>query len=79
MHHWNYNIEFAKDVIELSVSDHAKIHRFIKYDKKTFMYKDLNGNEIQVNDGNTWINICPTDAEVIIEGSETQGSTANNL
>ena len=42
-------------------------------------YQDLQGNEIQVNDGNTWINICPTDAEVVIEGSETQGSTANNL
>ncbi len=44
LHHWNYNIEFAKDVIELSQKDHAKIHRFIKYDQKTFMYKDLNGN-----------------------------------
>jgi len=44
LHHWNYNIEFAKDVIELTQKDHAKIHRFIKYDKKTFMYKDLNGN-----------------------------------
>jgi hypothetical protein len=43
-HHWNYNIEFAKDIIELSIKDHSKIHRFIKYDKKTFMYKDLNGN-----------------------------------
>jgi len=43
LHHWNYNNEFAKDVIELSKSDHEKIHRFIKYDKKTFMYKDLNG------------------------------------
>lgn len=44
LHHWNYNIEFAKDVIELTPKDHAKIHRFIKYDQKTFMYKDLNGN-----------------------------------
>jgi len=43
LHHWNYNIEFAKDVIELSIKDHSKIHRFIKYDQKTFMYKDLNG------------------------------------
>lgn len=43
LHHWNYNKEFAKDIIELSKLDHAKIHRFIKYDKKTFMYKDLNG------------------------------------
>lgn len=43
LHHWNYSKEFAHDVIEISKSDHAKIHRFIKYDKKTFMYKDLNG------------------------------------
>ena len=43
LHHWNYNIEFAKDVIELNTKDHAKIHRFMKYDQKTFMYKDLNG------------------------------------
>lgn len=44
LHHWSYNLEHAKDVIELSVSDHNKIHRFLKYDKKTFMYKDLSGN-----------------------------------
>jgi len=44
LHHWNYNIPFAKDIIELSVKDHSKIHRFMKYDKNTFMYKDLNGN-----------------------------------
>ena len=43
LHHWNYNIDYAKDTIELSKSDHYKVHRFIKYDKKTFMYKDLNG------------------------------------
>lgn len=43
-HHWNYTLRFALDVIELSPKDHAKIHRFMKYDKKTFMYKDLNGN-----------------------------------
>ena len=29
-------------------------------------YQDLNGNEIQVNDGNTFVNICPTDANVTI-------------
>ena len=34
--------------------------------KKT-VYKDLSGNEIKVNDGNTWINICPKDANVIFE------------
>ena len=35
-------------------------------------YEDLEGNEIQVNDGNTWINICPTDAKVEIEGLENE-------
>lgn len=31
------------------------------------VYKDLDGNEINVNDGNTFVNICPTDAEIVIE------------
>ncbi|MBO5478390.1 MAG: DUF3048 domain-containing protein [Clostridia bacterium] len=31
------------------------------------VYKDLQGNEIKVNDGNTYIQICPIDAEVVIE------------
>ncbi len=30
-------------------------------------YTDLEGKEINVNDGNTWINICPIDANVVIE------------
>lgn len=34
--------------------------------KKT-IYKDVNGNEIEVNDGNTWVNICPKDAQVKFE------------
>ena len=33
------------------------------------VYKDMNGNEIQVNDGNTFVNICPTDAEVTFGSS----------
>ena len=31
------------------------------------VYQDLEGNEIQVNDGNTWINICPVNANIVIE------------
>ena len=31
-------------------------------------YVDLNGNEIKVNDGNTWINVCPIDANVTFVG-----------
>ena len=39
-------------------------------------YEDLNGNEINVNDGNTWINICPTDANVEIEGPVATENTS---
>ena len=38
-------------------------------DEKT-VYKDLQGNEIKVNDGNTFVNICPTNAKVQIKGNE---------
>lgn len=31
------------------------------------VYKDLQGNEIEVNDGRTFIQICPIDADVVIE------------
>ena len=34
------------------------------------IYKDLDGNEIEVNDGNTFINICPANADVEIEGAQ---------
>ena len=47
-------------------------------DEKT-VYTDLQGNEIKVNDGNTWINICPINAEVEITGTENtvDGNTIN--
>ena len=35
--------------------------------KKQTVYKDLDGNEIEVNDGNTFFNICPIDSEVTFE------------
>lgn len=35
-------------------------------DSKT-IYKNLKGEIIDVNDGNTWINICPKNANVVIE------------
>ena len=31
------------------------------------VYKYMSGEEIEVNDGNTWINICPIDSEVTFE------------
>ena len=39
------------------------------------IYQDMEGNEIQVNDGNTFVNICPIDAEVVIEGAEEETTT----
>ncbi len=35
-------------------------------DKQT-KYEDLDGNEIEVNDGNTFVNICPKNAKVVIK------------
>lgn len=39
LHHWSYNEEHYKDVIELSVKDHATIHRFTTYDQERMMYR----------------------------------------
>lgn len=39
MHHWSYNEEHYKDVIELPVLDHTKLHRYIIYDPERFMYR----------------------------------------
>ena len=35
----------------------------------------MNGNVIDVNDGNTFVHICPTDADVKIEGTEETTNT----
>ena len=47
-------------------------------DEKT-IYQDMNGKEIQVNDGNTFVNICPTNADVKIEGIEQVTETTNTV
>ena len=39
------------------------------------VYQDLEGNVIDVNDGNTFVNICPTDADVILEAPEIETNT----
>ena len=41
------------------------------------VYKDLNGEEIEVNDGNTFIQICPIDADVEIIAPETESTSTN--
>ena len=49
-------------------------------DEKT-IYQDLEGNVIKVNDGNTFVHICPTNRKVEIVGpveESTENTTANN-
>ncbi len=48
-------------------------------DEKT-KYQDLEGNEIKVNDGNTFVNICSTDTDVVLEAPEvvTEGTNTVN-
>ena len=50
LHHWSYNEEHYKDVIELNQKEHNKIHRYLKYNQTTKMYKDLNGNLLLTKD-----------------------------
>lgn len=47
-------------------------------DEKT-VYKDLQGNEIKVNDANTWVNICPTDAKIVIQGASENENAVNTV
>jgi len=45
-HHWSYNEEHWKDVIELSSKDHYKLHRFMVYDQERMMYRRADNGEL---------------------------------
>ena len=45
-HHWSYNKKDAIDVIELSIKDHNKAHRFIVYDSERLMYRRCDNMEL---------------------------------
>lgn len=47
--------------------------------EETTQYQDMNGNKIQVNDGNTFVNICPTNASVKILGDSSGTSNTNTI
>ena len=50
--------------------------------KQKTVYQTLDGKEIEVNDGNTFVNICPISARVIIEGIQetpVDTTTSNNV
>jgi hypothetical protein len=42
-HHWSYRLEHVKDVIPLPRREHAKLHRYMKYDKDAMMYRTVRG------------------------------------
>lgn len=46
LHHWSYNKEHWLDVIDISVKDHMKAHRFIIYDQERMMYRRIDNNEL---------------------------------
>lgn len=46
LHHWSYNIEHAKDIIELSILDHSKAHRFLIYDQERKMYRRVDNMQL---------------------------------
>jgi hypothetical protein len=45
-HHWSYNDEHYKDVIDITPKDHAKAHRFIIYDQERKMYRKVGTFEL---------------------------------
>lgn len=38
-HHWSYNEEHWRDVIELEPLEHYKLHRYIVYDQERMMFR----------------------------------------
>ena len=44
LHHWSYNKEHYLDVIELSILEHNKLHRYMIYDQERMMYRRSDNN-----------------------------------
>lgn len=43
-HHWSYNEPHWKDVIVLTIAEHALLHRNMIYDQQYFLYRDSEGD-----------------------------------
>lgn len=65
LHHWSYNKEHWRDVIELNFKHHAKAHRFLVYDQERMMYRRIDNNELlDTKEKHTeWINWCVENKE----------------
>jgi hypothetical protein len=42
-HHWSYNDDHFMDFMWLTNKDHNKLHRYLTYSKKDFMYRTMGG------------------------------------
>jgi hypothetical protein len=47
MHHWSYNEEHYKDVIELTIPMHKKLHRYLRYDQSHKKYRTMDGRLLE--------------------------------
>ena len=43
LHHWSYQKQHWKDIIQLSIKDHFIVHRYMVYDQERMMYRTLEG------------------------------------
>lgn len=46
LHHWSYNPEHRKDVIEVTSREHSKAHIYMTYDQERMMYRRTDNNEL---------------------------------
>ena len=46
LHHWSYNELHYLDIIELSILEHNKLHRYIIYDQERMMYRRIDNMEL---------------------------------
>lgn len=69
LHHWSYRLENAKDVIELSVAAHLRLHCYLAYDQEQMCYRDTNGALLDTKDKHeAWIQtVQAIDARVLLE------------
>lgn len=49
-HHWSYNQEHWTDIIEVTITQHAKIHRYTVYSPQTRMYETIHGKPLNTRE-----------------------------
>jgi len=45
-HHWSYNEEHYRDIIDITEKDHKKAHRFLVYNQETKYYRSKHTDEL---------------------------------